>query len=491
VLVVPIVLLALSPPAVRSAGVARVSILSANPVRVQLGFAGFNVALMDTALLHRDKNLASFASRLRPGWLRFPAGTRSDAFDWATGRSRPEWVERFAGNPFYAQISDALQVLEAKGGEHITDARTLARRVGAQGLIVCVNVFTDTPESAGRLAAFAKRNRIPVLVWEMGNEPTFFPRFFKDAADYATKVQRFAEAIRAVDPAARISLSLGLADRDREWDDDLAAYRPRYWDVLTYHHYPRVRGTEAEMMAALNQVLAEDTTEYIQRHIVPRFGAMPVIITEAAPGAPIAVGLTHRPGTTMVGTLYGGLWAAEYALRLSTVPQVLHVGMHQLVGAAGVDLLDSHHQNLLDAHSRGERLRRSRLDYGMFVSAQAAVYAVAAKAINSARFAYPTRVTGSGAAPLPDQGRNMPSLYAQAYRGRKWSLVVVNKGAQAETISVSVDGRPMQKSFKLTTVTGASPSARNQPSTTAVASVTGKAAATVRVPPYSAVLISW
>jgi len=160
-----------------------VSVSTASPQPLEQGFAGFNVALMDTALRHTNPKLQAFVAKLHPGWLRYPAGARSDAFDWSNGRSRKTWVDRFEGSFLYAQILDGFLVLEAKGGETIDDAYALAKNAGAQGLIVCVNVFTDTPESAGRFAAYTKRHGIKALAWQLDTEPTFFPQFFKNGQE--------------------------------------------------------------------------------------------------------------------------------------------------------------------------------------------------------------------------------------------------------------------------------------------------------------------
>src|SRR5689334_20169805 len=65
---------------------------SASPV--EPGFAGYNVALMDVAFGYRDRRFAAQVKRLAPGWLRYPAGTRSEAFDWTTGASHRSWVDR-------------------------------------------------------------------------------------------------------------------------------------------------------------------------------------------------------------------------------------------------------------------------------------------------------------------------------------------------------------------------------------------------------------
>ncbi|HYV98589.1 MAG TPA: hypothetical protein VE967_14125, partial [Gemmatimonadaceae bacterium] len=178
----------------------RVSVSSANPTRVQKGFAGYNVALMTTPISYRDSALAREAAALNAGWIRFPAGSRANAFDWRTGQMPPAWVKQFNGTAFLAPIERGAEMLEAKGGELLSDAANLAARTGARGLIVCVNVFTDSPQSAGELAAFARAQRISILSWQLGNEPAFYPKFFRDAADYAAKMRPYADAIRAADP---------------------------------------------------------------------------------------------------------------------------------------------------------------------------------------------------------------------------------------------------------------------------------------------------
>jgi hypothetical protein len=373
-----------------------IAISTSNPSAIGPAFAGFNVALMDAALGYTDPRLITFAQRLAPGWLRYPAGTRSEAFDWMTGQSRPEWVGRFSGTRFHETLEDTLRVLAAKGGERVDDAYSLARMVGAKDLIICVNVFSDTPESAGRFAAYAKQHAIRVFAWQLGNEPTLSPEFFASAVDYAAKVRPFAEAIKGADPSAQVSLFLGIAGRrETAWDVALAAVKPRYWDVLTYHDYPQVRGTNSELMAALNRTLLLETTQQV-KELESKFGLMPIIVTEAGPGM-------DRPGAGLRGTLYGGIWSAELALRLSPMPQVKRVGIHQLIGVGGIDMRDTHHKDLLEAFNNQRQIDSRSLDYGLFVSAQAEAYAVAVHAINTASLAYRTVVTGGGDAPLPSR----------------------------------------------------------------------------------------
>ena len=85
------------------------------------------------------------------------------------------------------------------------DAANRANFLGAK-LIVCVNAFTDTPQSAGQMAAFAKANHIPVAVWELANEPYFYTGFFKSGADYVDQMKPYRDAIKAADPNAVVAI---------------------------------------------------------------------------------------------------------------------------------------------------------------------------------------------------------------------------------------------------------------------------------------------
>ena len=483
---------ALPLPAQRGSAVAtHVEISSRNPTSVEPGFAGYNVALMEVAFGYDDRRFAAQVQRLSPGWLRFPAGTRSEAFDWTTGTSHQSWVDRVSRTftrdvqgYFQKILQRTLEVLAAKGGEHFDQAGALAKSAGAQGLIVCVNVYTDSPASARQFAEYARRHGIRVLGWELGNEPYFNRGLWRTSTAYAAAVRPFAEAIRQGDSKAKIGLAMSDAGfADPAWDDSLAAFRPRYWDFVIYHHYPTVRGNPAELMAALNRVLLHRTTHYVRDEVATRFGSMPVMITEVGP--------QDGPEPGMSGTIYGGIWSAEYALRMSSIPQVKHFGIHQLIGAAGVGVTHGFVRELLAAWSSGQRLDADSLDFGLYENAQAAAYALAANVIDSSTAVYETRIEGGGTAPLP-HGERTSASFANAYRLRdRTVLVMTNKGAEEETVSVSMDGRPVRERFTVVTVSAAEPTARNEAGRERIRPVRSVASELVRVPPYSVARISW
>jgi hypothetical protein len=491
---VALLVLALASPAAAQSGAAataHVVINSRNPSPIEPGFAGYNVALMDVALGYGDRRFAAQVKRLGLGWLRYPAGTRSEAFDWTTGTSHQSWVDRVSRTftrdvqGYFGKILQrTLEVLAAKGGEHVDDAAALAQSAGAQGLIVCVNVFTDTPESARRFAIYAKQHHIRVLGWELGNEPYFNRGLWRTSSAYAATVRPFADAIRQGDSSAKVGVAMSDAGfADAAWDDSLAAFRPRYWDFVIYHHYPTVRGSPAEMMAALNRVLLHRTTHYVRDAVKSRFGSMPVMITEVGP--------QDGPEPGMSGTMYGGIWSAEYALRMSSMPQVKHFGIHQLAGAAGVGVTHGFVRELIAAWSGNRHLNVDTLDFGLYQSAQATAYTLAANVIDSSTSVYETTVDGGGTAPLP-HGERTSGLFANAYRIHDRTVVVVtNKGAGKESLSISMDGRPVQARVDVVTVSATDPFARNAAGRETIVPVPSVASGLVRVPPYSVVRMSW
>ena len=66
------------------------------------GFNGFNNNLKN-AVEYYDPNFQHILTTLSPGWLRFPGGTDSEAFDWASGEIVPAWVDALAAKPIPAR----------------------------------------------------------------------------------------------------------------------------------------------------------------------------------------------------------------------------------------------------------------------------------------------------------------------------------------------------------------------------------------------------
>src|SRR5271169_2885799 len=130
-------------------------------------------------------------------------------------------------------IADVGQLVAGRGGAHLKDAAARARLLGAS-LIICVNAFTDTPQSIGQFAHYVKDNRIPVAAWELANEAYLFTKtnspsgvpFFTDALDYIDKMRPYAAAIHHADPDATVAIFADPSATGQRviWDQQIASF---------------------------------------------------------------------------------------------------------------------------------------------------------------------------------------------------------------------------------------------------------------------------
>ena len=152
-------------------------------------------------------------------------------------------------------------------------------------------------------------------------------------ADYATKMKPYRDAIKAADPNAVVALYFSEAGHpDAAWDNALASYSPKYWDAVTYHEYvfPGNLMTFDDLMAAANGNLFSNTTSHVTDYLMPMNNpGVTYVISEVSPAA--------GQGGLLLGTLYGGIYSAEFALRMSTLPQVKYVASFQMLSNAGID----------------------------------------------------------------------------------------------------------------------------------------------------------
>ncbi|HXP80530.1 MAG TPA: hypothetical protein VN976_11545 [Verrucomicrobiae bacterium] len=457
------------------------------------GFNGFNNNLKN-AVEYYDPNFQQILKTLSPGWLRFPGGTDSEAFDWVSGEIVSAWVDALAANPYQHDINTAAQpIVAGKGGSSFCDFAVMATNVSGAKIIVSVNAFTDTPQSAYSFARYALENHIPVAAWELANEPYTwikFGAFFKDVTDYATKMKPYRDAIKAADPNAVVALYFSEAGHpDTAWDNALANYSPKYWDAVTYHEYvyPGNLTSFDDLMAAANENLFSNTTSHVTDYLMPLNNSdVTYLISEVSPSA--------GQGGVLLGTLYGGIYSAEFALRMSTLPQVKHVASFQMLSNAGIDETNNNLDFVMDAYENNTTTDTSGLDFGFFLSAQAAGEAVANGALHNSIRVYATTTTGGPTAPT-EGGGSIPAVYAQAYEGRdgKRYVVLTNKGASSAVAQIMQDGVVRTHQMLKTFVTGTDPRLVNTnpgPKNVQIQTqVTTPGAVTI--PPYSVVRLEW
>jgi len=471
-----------------------VTFTTTNLTPLNPGFSGFNNDLKN-AVEYYDTNFQQIAAALSPGWLRFPAGTESEAFDWNSGLLVQGWIDALSKNSDLSNnLVNTLSIVAGKGGSRFSDYAAMAARIGGAKIIVSVNAYTDTTNSVAAFAQYALTNHIPVAAWELANEPYTWLNYglFTNGADYASQMKPFRDAIKAVDPKAVVALFFSDAgNQNTNWDNSLASYRPKYWDSVTYHQYimPGTLTNFDDLMELANGNLATNTATYVTNYLMPLNKAdVTYMITEQAAAS--------GHGGLLNNTLYGGIYSAEYLLRMSTIPQVKYVASFQLLSSAGIDEINDNVHAANTAYTHGYTTNTVGLNFGFFLSAQAAAEAVANGALYRSTGVYATTTTGGPT--VPTHGGNVPAVYAQAYQGGngKRYVVIINKGPSNVLASIKEDGitqgNANSNKFLETFVTGSNPSLLNSnspPNNVQIQTQTG--GNPIAIPPYSVMRLEW
>jgi uncharacterized protein (TIGR03437 family) len=468
---------------------AAIDIDATHATPLNANFSGFNDEVVFPAEFF-DYRLNNIAAGLSPGWVRYPSGLFSQAFNWQTGLMVPSWVQQFQSTDIFTLLGESVPWVNGKGGGSFVDGANRANFLGAK-LIVCVNGYTDTAASAGRMAAFAKVNQIPVAVWELSNEPYLYNGFFATANDYLNQMKPFRDAIKAADPSATVAIfamDAGGTNPNPEWDQAIASYASKYWDAVTYHHYPpQSTGAFGQWMADENAVLYSKSSAYVTGYLEPLMPGTKFLISEFLPSND---GLGSGSSVTD-GTLYGAIFAAEYTMRMSAVPSMLYVGMHALTGTRGVYAANTHYTDAQNAYDAGTTIDTLTLNFGYFTEAQPMGLAVLNGVVRNATATLSTAVTGGPTVAATGLGQ-IPALYAQAYTsatGRQ-SVAITNKGATAQPVTIRVNGTAVSGTLPVQFIAGPDPTAVNTAaSPNAVSVQTSTSANPVTVPAYSVVRV--
>ncbi len=469
---------------------ATINVTTAQPTSLNSGFSGFNY---EASVPYEpfDPLFNAQAALLSPGWVRYPGGILSDAFNWQTGASIQgelvsSWVSQFTTTAEYQNLVQALGWVSGKGGQQFLDVGNEAAALGAQ-LIVVVNGYTDTPQSAGQMAAYAKANHIPVAVWELSNEPYLFvPTFFASGADYAAKMQPYAAAIKAADPDAVVAVFFAdPALNDLNWDKSLVSYTPQYWNAITYHHYgAQSTGAFSQWMEDEAAVLYSQSSAYLVSTIMPlNPPGMQYVISEFNP-----TGDDLGNSASLVnGTVWGGIYDSEYTMRMSTVPSLMRIGSHALSAVYDVDANNRHFNDVENAYLAGASINTTTLNFGYFINAQGQALSILNGVLKNATQVDQTSVAGGATIAATGLGQ-IPALYAQGYVSASGlqSVMITNKSAVTHSVTIQVNGSPVSGTLPVQYISANDPSTMNTSSTQMPVTVqTASAANPVTVMPYS------
>ncbi len=492
----------LCPPEATAQAVVSVSFATTNATPLNPGFAGFCTELLASAVEYSDTNFQQITATLSPGWLRYPGGALEDAFQWTNGVTMTNVISEFP-TAEQALLNDTVELLPGKGGALFSDFAAMCANVGGAKIVVTINGYTDTTNSAGAFAEYALTNHIPVAAWELCNEPYVFsgtaPKdFFLDATDYVAQMKPYRDAIKAADSNAVVAIYFNDAgySEPNTWDVDLSNYTNKYWDAVVYHHYPALptNGVPfADLMALDNWQLASNTTSRMLNYLIPDNNSnVTFLITEYAPARGDGMGGQNPPCTT----LYGGIYAAEYVLRMSTLSQMSFVGPYQLLNPNGIDQTNNFYQAATTAYNEGRSTNTDGLPFGFYLGAQVCGEAVADWALTRSTAVYATTVGANGPTVSIDTNSitTIPAIYAQAYQGGngKRYVVLTNKGSNAVPVQIIQDGVAVTNQFLETFVTGSDPGTTNAPPPNSAIQIQSQLTNNpVTIPEYAVVRLEW
>lgn len=498
-----------------NAAIPFITVNTAAPTAIATGFSGFSDEYLLNGVEYNDPKYLSMVQALKPGFIRYPAGLPSMAFDWQTAHLNQTWINTLTPNITAVAVSGlnrSLKLTQAKGGGCFTpgkcfsDFATFANALGANA-IVDFNGWTDTnTNSAGLMVAAAQAAGLNVLEWELANEPYVYPLVFPTPASYASAEQNpYYNNIVSANPNATTGVFYQgafsfVGGNYQAWDNGMSAYSPRYWNSVVTHVYPITQKniTTANEEQTLNGVLAHGTTDYVSSYLVPLIGTnTPIYITEMNSDAFSTLAFEAY--------LYNGIFLAEYIARMSTSPYVKGVAVEQLYlgnifNQGMIRAVNDYENYLLTQVGKNPAFSTNtatdpNTQFSFYFSANALCLEVLNLAINNSNAIWPTAVNGGPTVPIIGyDGQPIPAVFAQAYRGTNGThyLVITNKSGSSIQLALEVDGNLLQQMVTISYVSNSSDTAANTATNqNNLQIVTTTSANPLTIGPYSVTRVEW
>ena len=128
--------------------------------------------------------------------------------------------------------------------------------LGRPPVLMVANLFSGTPQQASDLARLVEEMGIPVLAWEVGNEPDLYAANRSDPSwtpqRYCREFRRFSAALREVNADYRMAgpAVSGSRPAGEEYLREVLLHCGDAIDILTWHIYP-TDGTGSDEAALL------------------------------------------------------------------------------------------------------------------------------------------------------------------------------------------------------------------------------------------------
>ncbi|HKP12529.1 MAG TPA: alpha-L-arabinofuranosidase C-terminal domain-containing protein [Blastocatellia bacterium] len=181
---------------------------------------------------------------LRPAFVRWPGGNVAQDYHWQWGvgprDQRKTWINLSWKNepePSDFGTDEFIQFCRNLGAEPSITVNVEGNGATAEEAAAWVE-YCNGP-AASKYGAMRARNGHPqpygVKLWEVGNEIWgSWVRGHSDAKTYGQNFNRYAAAMRAVDPSIKL---IAVGDNDMKWNRAVLKLAGSAMDVLAIHHY--------------------------------------------------------------------------------------------------------------------------------------------------------------------------------------------------------------------------------------------------------------
>ena len=217
------------------------------PTTVKYGLSTYNYADADTKRSEGSTSFADVVKSMSPGMMRFPSGSESSSYLWATA---PEWVPSSHAPAFNTKArwpnSDKTIV---KNNEFVDAVNfdEFMKNAANSDVIITINfdsMYADNGpskelliETARQWVAYSKRMGYNVSYWEIGNEsdmPSTFNGRPSNGEQYARDFIDFATAMRAEDD----SILIGMNGYYEDFMLDVFNVAGEHVDFVSIHSFP-------------------------------------------------------------------------------------------------------------------------------------------------------------------------------------------------------------------------------------------------------------
>ncbi|HEY8149291.1 MAG TPA: alpha-L-arabinofuranosidase C-terminal domain-containing protein [Vicinamibacteria bacterium] len=252
---------------------------------------------------------------LRPAFLRWPGGNVAQDYHWIWGVGprdrRPVWVNlswRNEPEPGDIGTDEFIALSRRVGAEPSITANVEGRGANAEEAAAWVEYCNGpaTSKYGAMRAANGHPEPYKVKLWELGNEIWGdWVRGHSDAQTYAGNAVRYAQAMRAVDPAIEL---IAVGDNDMRWNRTVLAVAGSSIDYLAIHHYYG------------RKQMADDARNLMARPLFHErfYKEVERLIREVAPGRSVRL-VINEWGLDLPEARQHSIEAALYGARLMNV----------------------------------------------------------------------------------------------------------------------------------------------------------------------------